>query len=107
MSESSQTTWSVYFIRTCSNSLYCGITTDVNRRFNQHASGQGAKALKGKGPLTLEWHCTLNDSRSLASAVEYRLKQQTKATKEALITGNLVLKDLIKHDLYAQIYSLS
>ncbi|OLQ84850.1 hypothetical protein BIY21_04810 [Vibrio ponticus] len=106
MSESNPSIWSVYFVRTRSNSLYCGITTDVARRFEQHATGKGAKALKGKGPLILEWHCSLNHSRSLASKVEYHLKQQTKSTKEALIRGNVSLNDVIHDDLYAEIYSL-
>ncbi|GAL03304.1 putative endonuclease containing a URI domain [Photobacterium aphoticum] len=43
--------WSVYLIRTAANQLYCGVTTDVARRFSEHQSKpQGAKYLKGKGP---------------------------------------------------------
>ncbi|OLQ85897.1 hypothetical protein BIY22_13515 [Vibrio panuliri] len=107
MSESSTTVWSVYLVRMRSNALYCGISTDVQRRFEQHVSGKGAKALKGKGPLVLEWHSELSDCRSLASKVEYALKQQTKSVKEALILGELALSDVIRSDLYAEIYSLS
>ncbi|GAB2650888.1 hypothetical protein GCM10026988_19280 [Vibrio panuliri] len=94
-------------VRMRSNALYCGISTDVQRRFEQHVSGKGAKALKGKGPLVLEWHSELSDCRSLASKVEYALKQQTKSVKEALILGELALSDVIRSDLYAEIYSLS
>ncbi|MFA0698033.1 GIY-YIG nuclease family protein, partial [Vibrio sp. 10N.222.49.C9] len=47
--------WFVYLIRNRHNALYCGVTNDLERRFSQHANGTGAKALKGKGPLTLEW----------------------------------------------------
>ncbi|HAS61413.1 MAG TPA: hypothetical protein DCS35_01880, partial [Vibrio sp.] len=44
MSESNVTNWSVYLVRMRSNALYCGITTDVTRRFEQHVCGNGAKA---------------------------------------------------------------
>ncbi len=51
--------WFVYLIRTADNRLYTGITKDVERRFTQHQSGKGAKALRGKGELSLafakEW----------------------------------------------------
>ncbi|MGF1908496.1 GIY-YIG nuclease family protein [Vibrio kasasachensis] len=107
MSESNPILWSVYLVRMRSDALYCGITTDVTRRFGQHVSGHGAKALKGKGPLVLEWHQSLNFSRSVASKVEYQLKRQNKAIKEALIRGDLALPDVIQQDLYEEIYSFS
>ncbi|MGP6213224.1 DNA damage response exodeoxyribonuclease YhbQ, partial [Escherichia coli] len=47
------TPWYLYLIRTADNKLYTGITTDVERRYQQHQSGKGAKALRGKGELTL------------------------------------------------------
>jgi len=45
--------WFLYLVRTADNALYTGITTDVPRRFLQHQTGKGAKALRGKGELTL------------------------------------------------------
>ncbi|WP_439848982.1 GIY-YIG nuclease family protein [Vibrio hepatarius] len=83
--------WHVYLIRTRSNALYCGITTDVERRFSQHTSGKGAKALKGKGPLQLVWHNPAGTSRSEASKVEHQIKKLPKATKERLVRGELEL----------------
>nr|WP_251978491.1 MULTISPECIES: GIY-YIG nuclease family protein [unclassified Salinicola] len=50
--------WYLYLIETARGALYTGITTDVARRFAQHEAGKGARALRGKGPLTLvhaEW----------------------------------------------------
>lgn len=84
--------WQVYLIRMSNNALYCGISTDVNRRFRQHCNGTGAKALKGKGPLTLEWHQSIGASRSEALKVEYRIKQLSKAKKEQLISGKIVME---------------
>ena len=82
--------WSVYLIRTRLNSLYCGITNNVERRFAAHQTGKGAKYLKGKGPLTLEWSHQVG-SKSLALKYEYRIKKMTKVAKEALVnqTGSL------------------
>ena len=86
--------WSVYLIRTRLNSLYCGITNDVDRRFTAHQAGKGAKYLKGKGPLTLEWSHQVG-SKSLALKYEYRIKKLTKTSKEALVnqTGSLPTLD--------------
>lgn len=81
--------WYVYLIRMRNNALYCGITTDVSRRFLQHQQGVGAKALKGKGPLTLEWHCPAGTNRSSASKIEYQIKRLTKVKKEQLISGQI------------------
>ena len=48
--------WFVYLVRTGAGALYAGISTDPERRLRQHQSGKGARALRGKGPLTLAWH---------------------------------------------------
>lgn len=87
--------WYVYFVRTRSNSLYCGITTDVERRFSEHCGGKGAKALKGKGQLTLAWSSYVADSRSQASKVEARLKKLSKSRKEAIVSGHLLFTQAI------------
>ncbi|MGF1875521.1 GIY-YIG nuclease family protein [Photobacterium frigidiphilum] len=93
--ETQQPIWSVYLIRTVSNTLYCGVTTDVQRRYSEHQSGKkGAKYLKGKGPLTLAWHEEVGDKR-LAMQIEYRIKQLPKIKKEAIITQYLNVKMLI------------
>lgn len=82
----SQTNWYVYLIRMPSNALYCGITTDVERRFYEHCSGRGAKALKGKSPLVLAWSHPAGHSRSEASKLESRIKKLPKAKKERLVS---------------------
>lgn len=74
----------LYLIRTADNKLYTGITTDVERRYQQHQSGKGAKALRGKGELTLVFSAPVGD-RSLALRAEYRVKQLTKRQKERLV----------------------
>ena len=81
-------TYSVYMIRMNSGNLYTGITTDVDRRFEEHQnSPKGARALKGKGPLALVFQKEIGD-RSLASKVEYALKHLSKIQKEDMILGD-------------------
>ncbi|QLR45608.1 GIY-YIG nuclease family protein [Enterobacter sp. RHBSTW-00994] len=79
--------WFLYLVRTADNALYTGITTDVERRFLEHQTGKGAKALRGKGSLTLVFSAHVGD-RSLALRMEYRIKQLTKREKERLVTGD-------------------
>ncbi|MBA0216398.1 GIY-YIG nuclease family protein [Pectobacterium brasiliense] len=76
--------WYLYILRTVAGALYTGITTDVSRRLNQHQTGKGAKALRGKGELTLVFHCLVGD-RSDALKLEYRIKQLSKNQKERLV----------------------
>ncbi|MGI9945734.1 GIY-YIG nuclease family protein [Vibrio hyugaensis] len=84
MSDAAEQSWSVYLIRDNRNALYCGVTNDVQRRFKQHQNGKGAKALKGKGPLILEWSSSF-ENKSVAMKAEYFIKQLTKAKKEQLV----------------------
>ena len=80
--------WFVYIIRTGQGALYTGITRDVVRRFAEHQGGgpKAAKALRGRGPLTLEFHCAVAD-KSAALKLEIEIKKWPKRKKEALIAG--------------------
>jgi putative endonuclease len=74
-------------IRCADNSLYIGITTDLDRRFVEHQS-QGkkcAKYLKGRAPLQLVFSCPAG-TKSQATSLELRLKKKPKAFKEDLVT---------------------
>ncbi|WP_404835531.1 GIY-YIG nuclease family protein [Aeromonas media] len=79
-----EASWFIYLVRTGAGSLYAGISTDPERRLRQHQSGKGARALRGKGPLTLVWRQGVAD-KGEALRLEYRLKQQSKAFKERLV----------------------
>ncbi|MCE9513863.1 GIY-YIG nuclease family protein, partial [Escherichia coli] len=79
---------------TADNALYTGITTDVARRYRQHQTGKGAKALRGKGELTLAFAAQVGD-RSLALRIEYRIKQLTKRQKERLVTEREAFEALL------------
>ncbi|MDO8609656.1 MAG: GIY-YIG nuclease family protein, partial [bacterium] len=45
--------WFVYIVKCSDDSLYTGISTDINRRINEHNQKLGAKSLRGKLPVKL------------------------------------------------------
>lgn len=78
-----------YMLRCEDNSIYTGITTDIDRRMKEHFS-QGEKSAKytrTHTPKKLEavWQ---SNTRVLASKLEYRIKQLTKEQKETLIAND-------------------
>lgn len=79
--------WSVYLLRCADNSLYCGITTNLQKRLRQH-NGElvgGAKYTKLRQPCELVYSESA-DNRSHATQKEYAIKRLSKAAKEFLIT---------------------
>ncbi len=77
--------WFVYLLRCSDNSLYTGITTDINRRLNEHnKTNRGAKYTRARRPVTLVYiEEVLN--KSIASKREYQIKKQPKLNKERLV----------------------
>ena len=77
--------WWLYVLRTRDGRLYTGISTDVDRRLHEHQhSSRGAKALRGRGPLTL-LHSVAIGTRSAALKAEHRVKSIGKQRKEQLL----------------------
>lgn len=78
--------WQVYIILCSDNSLYTGITTNLQRRFNQHASGSGAKYFRGRQPVQIVYHES-GHTRSTAGRREIEIKQLLRAEKCSLISS--------------------
>lgn len=77
--------WYVYIIRATDQSLYTGITTDVERRFAEHQSGRaGAKYFRGRSPEEVVMVESGHD-RSSASIREAQIKKLTREQKLELI----------------------
>jgi len=84
--------WSIYILRCNDNSLYTGITLDINRRINEHASSKkGAKYLQGKGPLDLVFSFVVGE-KSSAYKLERLIKKLSKKDKEHLIKNPKQIK---------------
>jgi putative endonuclease len=88
--------YSLYILRCADSSLYTGIAIDVEKRLQEHRNGiRGAKYLRGRAPFKLVFRQVTGD-RSVASQLEYRVKQLGKNQKEALISGELLLTGLLQ-----------
>ena len=81
-----QSVWFVYIIQSEKGHFYTGITTDVERRFKEHANStkKGAKYFRGKVPVEVVYRKTF-ENRSLASKYECLVKKMTRANKLKLI----------------------
>lgn len=86
--------WHLYIIRCAKGTLYTGISTDVERRFREHSSGKGARYLRGRAPLELVFRQALS-SRTEALKLEARIKKLTPQRKIALITGKVMMSELV------------
>jgi putative endonuclease len=72
--------WMVYILECADNTLYTGITTDLDRRMAEHAAGKGARYTKGRGPFRLVYSETC-EGRAEASRRETAIKVLDRARK--------------------------
>lgn len=79
--------WSLYIIEASDASFYTGITTDIERRFDQHCRGQkGAKYFNGRSPVEVVYRED-GHSRSSASRREAEIKKLSRSAKQDLIAA--------------------
>lgn len=75
--------WAVYMLRCADDTFYTGVTTNLQRRLDEHngvVAGKGARYTRGRRPVTLVWW---EDSHSRSSALkrEYAIKQLRRSAK--------------------------
>jgi putative endonuclease len=76
------------YILICSDgSFYTGSTTDLNRRLEQHSSGNGANHTKKRLPISLVYSEEF-DRIDHAFRREKQIQRWTHAKKLALVKGN-------------------
>ena len=79
--------WSLYIIEATDASLYTGITTDVERRFEEHRNGpRGARYFNGRNPHRIIYRED-GHSRASASRREAEIKKLSRRAKQALIAS--------------------
>ncbi len=76
----------LYILQTQDNTLYCGIARDVQKRFQEHLSGKGAKYTRAHKPVKIVYTKEF-ENRSEAQKEEYRIKHLPKEEKLKLISG--------------------
>ncbi len=95
MGNNKMNNWFLYLIRCKHGRLYTGITTDVERRFEEHESSdkKGSKYLRGKAPLKLVLKKKIGN-KTLALKVEAKVKKLSKIKKELLVEGKIKIMGL-------------
>lgn len=74
----------VYIIKCIDGSFYCGYTNDVEKRFEKHKNGKGAKYTRSHLPLEIVYTEKF-ETKSDAMKREYKIKNMTRLQKEKLI----------------------
>ncbi len=78
------TTWYVYIVRCADNTLYTGMTNDLQRRIAQHNAGTAARYTRARLPVALVYQEEAAN-RSEALKREYAIKQLSRKQKEKTI----------------------
>lgn len=80
--------WYVYLLRCSDDSLYCGLTTDLQRRLQEHNDGIGCRYTRSRIPVRLVWFSEML-RKSEAYREEYRIKRLRKGAKEKLVDSRI------------------
>ena len=80
----------VYILLTEHDTLYCGYTDNIEKRFNDHLSGKGAKYTKANKPVKIVYQKEFQ-TKSEALKEEYRIKHKlTRNQKLELINSQVI-----------------
>lgn len=88
MKKSNEKQWLVYLLKCANNSLYCGVTNDINKRLRQH-NGEitgGSKYTHANAPCKLVYQEYVKD-RSTAQQRECEIKTMKRGEKLKLLEG--------------------
>jgi len=69
-----------YVLLTENNTLYCGYTDDVEKRFEKHLSGKGAKYTRANKPIKIIYTAEF-ETKSEAMKEECRIKDLHRSEK--------------------------
>ena len=78
----------VYLLRCADGTLYCGWTTDIERRLAAHRSGTASRYTRSRRPVELALVIPVAD-RSAALREEARIKRLPRAAKLQLIEASV------------------
>ncbi len=92
----------IYMLRCKDETLYTGITTDIERRYREHKEGNGAKYTKAKGVKNIEvlFQCI---GRKGASKIENYIKKLSKQKKEFFLKNQELFLEKLKVEMKIEI----
>jgi putative endonuclease len=76
--------WYVYILECQDDTLYTGITTNLNRRLKEHKAGKGSSYTASRGVKDIVY-TEKADDRSQATQREVAIKQLSRKEKEGLV----------------------
>ena len=76
--------WVCYLLCCADDTLYCGITNDLEKRLAAHNAGDGAKYTRGRLPVSVVYSEDCVD-KSAALKREMQIKRLSRAAKQALL----------------------
>ncbi|HQS57917.1 MAG: hypothetical protein B7Y56_05950 [Gallionellales bacterium 35-53-114] len=76
--------WVCYLLRCADDTLYCGITNDMEKRLAAHNAGEGAKYTRGRLPVSVVYRENCAD-KSAALKRELKIKRLPRCRKDALL----------------------
>jgi putative endonuclease len=76
--------WVCYLLRCADDTLYCGITNDMEKRLAAHNAGEGAKYTRGRLPVSVVYSESCVD-KSAALKREMKIKRLPRSAKQALL----------------------
>jgi putative endonuclease len=80
--------WYFYVLKCVDNSLYAGITTDIQRRLHEHNfTNRGAKYTRGRRPVELV-HIDIFENRSQVSKAECIFKKLPTWKKRLIVNSS-------------------
>lgn len=77
-------TWVCYLLKCADDTLYCGITNDLDKRLAAHNAGEGAKYTRSRIPVELVFSEPC-ENRSAASKREVQIKKLKRMAKLLLV----------------------
>ncbi len=83
MASCNRTSWVCYLLECADDTLYCGITNDLDKRLAAHNAGEGAKYTRGRAPVRL-LHAEPCADKSAALKREMEIKALPRTAKLAL-----------------------
>lgn len=84
--------WFCYLLRCADDSLYCGITNDLEKRLAAHNAGTASKYTRTRRPVELAYAEPCAD-RSAASKREMEIKKLTRTDKLELIRLTVAIEN--------------
>ncbi|MFC4652144.1 GIY-YIG nuclease family protein [Lactococcus nasutitermitis] len=85
-------TYYIYVLQCADNTLYCGYTNDVEKRFTAHNTGKGAKYTKARLPVKLLTSVTF-ENKSDALKCEWWFKNKLKRKEKLLLISKHKIRE--------------